>query len=215
MKGLVIAIMLLAFWVAKGQAQKSDMFADIATDGITAPTQRNVFNEAVPMLRKVFDHCQWDKTYGNQYKGTMGKLVLIRIPNHPEFGEDYVFAPTDKKCNIINNQMVFDMCSVQFSVGIFENNRWRSYRAYDSSGELFVNISDSKKNYYVNCIKMINGDCYFGEMVDGKPEGYGIYIWSNGDAWCGLWKLGNGIKGMWIGYQKGVKMNYPVIGLWW
>lgn len=214
MKGLIIAIMLLTFCVTKSQAQKSDFFSDITNNEITAPSQRNVFNEAVPMLRKVFDHYQRDKTYGNQYKGTLGKLTLIRIPNHPEFGEDYMFAETDNKGVPINNKMIFDACSEQITIGMFENRQWCSYRAYDSKGELFINISDSKKNYYVKCVKMVNGDCYFGEMVDSKPEGYGIYIWRNGDAWYGLWKLGNGINGMWVGYQNGVKMNYPVIGLW-
>lgn len=214
MKGLVIAMMLLTFCVIKGQAQTAYLVSNDNGNAIAAPLQRNVFNEAVPMLRKVFEHSQRDKTFGNQYKGTLGKLTFYRIENHPEWGEDYLFAETDKKGKPINNKMIFDACAEQISVGMFENQLWRSYRAYDSSGELFTNISDSKKNYYVKCVKFFNGECYFGELVDGKPEGYGIYIWSNGDAWFGLWKSGNGINGTWVGYQKGVKHGYPVIGLW-
>ena len=35
-----------------------------------------------------------------------------------------------------------------------------------------------------------DGSCYVGETFDGNWTGYGLFVWSTGDAWFGLWKDG-------------------------
>lgn len=35
-----------------------------------------------------------------------------------------------------------------------------------------------------------NGDTYYGEMLDGRRHGYGIYYWANGDFWYGKYENG-------------------------
>lgn len=35
-----------------------------------------------------------------------------------------------------------------------------------------------------------NGDCYYGETLNGRRHGYGLYYWTNGDFWYGKYVNG-------------------------
>ena len=65
-------------------------------------------------------------------------------------------------------------------------------------------------NYKFECIEYPSGDCYIGETIDGKRDGRGVYIWSNGNMWYGSWlddkKDGYGI---YMSYQGEIS-----IGVW-
>jgi len=39
-------------------------------------------------------------------------------------------------------------------------------------------------------IRLANGDVYFGQVKDGKPNGQGTYTWANGESFSGEWKDG-------------------------
>lgn len=55
-----------------------------------------------------------------------------------------------------------------------------------------------------------NGDTYYGEMLDGRRHGYGIYYWADGDFWYG--KYENGYR---QGYGALYKTNHKVYsGKW-
>ena len=65
-------------------------------------------------------------------------------------------------------------------------------------------------NYKFECIEYPGGDCYIGETINGKRDGRGAYIWSDGSMWYGSWlddkKDGYGI---YMSYQGEIS-----IGAW-
>lgn len=44
--------------------------------------------------------------------------------------------------------------------------------------------------YQFKKITYTNGDCYYGELMNGKRHGYGLYYWTNGDFWYGKYVNG-------------------------
>ncbi len=49
-------------------------------------------------------------------------------------------------------------------------------------------IGDCNNSY--SCIKLSDGSSYEGMMENGKPEGYGVYMWADKDFYAGGWKEG-------------------------
>lgn len=65
--------------------------------------------------------------------------------------------------------------------GNFSNNSPTG--AYPSTGNYSI--------YKFRCIEFDGGNKYIGETKNGLRDGYGIFLWKNGDAWYGPWKEGN------------------------
>ena len=52
--------------------------------------------------------------------------------------------------------------------------------------------------YAFKRLRYENGDAYYGEMLDGRRHGYGVYYWANGDFWYGK-------------YENGYRQGYGVL----
>ena len=95
---------------------------------------------------------------------------------------------------------------------IMDMNKFPYGRQYDSYGNMTSDFTDSGKDYKISYIEYSDGAIYLGETVGGQKDGFGIYIWSNGDSWYGKWsgdvRLGYGI----FCYYDGTKQVQ--IGYW-
>ena len=62
--------------------------------------------------------------------------------------------------------------------------------------------------------KVVNADgsSYEGEWVNGAPDGYGIYIWPNGDKYEGEWDKGIMIWGTYTWPEKESNYMYKYVG---
>ena len=69
---------------------------------------------------------------------------------------------------------------------------------------------DAPSPYSFKKVTYSNGDAYYGEMLNDKRHGYGVYYWSNGDFWYGEYR---------DGYRQGFgvlfKVNHKIFyGKW-
>lgn len=106
-----------------------------------------------------------------------------------------------------------------FFSGEFKNNLTSNGNCYDIMGNLIFSGKcvgghpfpetdyPNRDEYYptdhtfhnrLDYIVEDNGNAYLGEVVKGKRNGFGIYMWTNGDCWFGKWENGNSIKGVFI-----------------
>jgi hypothetical protein len=77
-------------------------------------------------------------------------------------------------------------------------------------GDLTGNSSPDHDDYKFDIINYSSGDKYIGETIEGKANGYGIYLWSDGDMWYGQWK-----DNKCAGYGIFVTYNAEIItGIW-
>lgn len=58
--------------------------------------------------------------------------------------------------------------------------------------------SDHNMKQRMDYIVEDDGSAYLGEIVNGKRNGFGIYMWKNGDCWFGRWKSGKSVEGLFI-----------------
>ena len=102
----------------------------------------------------------------------------------------------------------------QVYVGNFSNGSVSGSGAcYDSQGNLifYGNFSNGKPTEtYPNpsstfrTIESSDGNKYIGETKDGAANGYGIYIWENGDLWFGGWENGVIKRGIHLFYNADI-----------
>lgn len=68
-------------------------------------------------------------------------------------------------------------------------------RVHSSDGNLplappYVSVGKTPAAYTFQRMRYGNGDAYYGEMLNGRRHGYGIYYWANGDFWYGKYENG-------------------------
>jgi len=108
----------------------------------------------------------------------------------------------------------------KYVVGNFSKDKLNGAVAcYDASGKLLT-LEEYKNNRLkrsysttditvrTNKFEFIDYDngAYIGETTDGARDGYGIYVWTNGDLWFGWWKAGKR-EGRGILIQRDGKMT--------
>lgn len=115
----------------------------------------------------------------------------------------------------LDENSVFGYTSVY--VGKFAKNKMSEGACYDRMGNLIYNgafkeglpvgemaeqtafypsqVDLSRRFDY---IEMEKGAIYLGETLNGKKDGWGIYVWRNGDCWVGTWKDDASVEGCYI-----------------
>lgn len=79
--------------------------------------------------------------------------------------------------------------------GTFENGQ--PTENYPTSGDW--------DRFKFECISYTDGSYYIGETIDGKREGFGVFVWKNKDYWMGFWDDGERKgSGMYIYYNGNV-----------
>lgn len=90
---------------------------------------------------------------------------------------------------------------------------------YDAKGNLkyFGAIKDGQlsetypssgdwNRFKFECISYTDGSYYIGETIDGKREGFGVFVWKNKDYWMGFWDDGQRKgRGMYVYYNGNVQ----------
>lgn len=93
------------------------------------------------------------------------------------------------------NGTIYDKNGYMIYYGEFKNGK--------PTGSFISNPSGSSWKF--ECISYNNGDYYIGETHEGKPRGYGVYVWKNKDFWMGRWSEGKRSgKGMYVYYNGNV-----------
>ena len=95
---------------------------------------------------------------------------------------------------------------------VVDMNNISVHRQYDSYGNLVHNGTTSQKKYRFSFIITSKENCYLGETVNGRYDGFGLFIWANGDSWYGQWS--NGVRQGYgiLNYYDGSLL--PKIGYW-
>lgn len=74
----------------------------------------------------------------------------------------------------------------------------------------YLSTEDTPSPYAFKKMTYSNGDAYYGEVLNGKRHGYGVYYWANGDFWYGEYR-----DGYRQGYGALFKVNHKVFyGKW-
>ena len=74
----------------------------------------------------------------------------------------------------------------------------------------YISTAGTPSPYAFKKMVYSNGDAYYGEMLNGKRHGYGVYYWANGDFWYGEYR-----DGYRQGYGVLFKVNHKVFyGKW-
>ncbi len=120
----------------------------------------------------------------------------------------YLSGKLDEHC-------IFGFTSVY--TGKFSKNKMSEGSCYDRLGNLIyqgafkdgkaVEAMPNQLSFYPSKVDINRrfeyieegkGAIYLGETYNGKKEGYGIYVWRNGDCWVGLWKDDASVEGCYI-----------------
>ena len=91
---------------------------------------------------------------------------------------------------------IYDKNGNMIYYGKFQNGK--------PTGSFISNPTGGKWKF--ECISYNNGDYYIGETHEGKPRGFGVYVWKNKDFWMGRWNEGKRSgKGMYVYYNGNVQ----------
>ncbi|GHV55859.1 hypothetical protein FACS1894182_01120 [Bacteroidia bacterium] len=117
--------------------------------------------------------------------------------NTGRWGEGILLVPVG------NN--VFNCPDCAFYVGSWADGKKQGFgKCYNRYGKMIYSgnfANDEPTGIYPNnenpeslsfdVIKYPNGDCYVGEIKDGKRQGQGILLFANGEMWYGIFKNGD------------------------
>lgn len=144
----------------------------------------------------------WEQPVEMWFFGRVGKKNDERLQGI------YLTGNLDENC-------IFDYTSV--FVGKFAKNKMYDGACYDRLGNLIYDgvFKDNKPVAAVpeqtafyptdvnidrrfDYIEEEKGAIYLGEILNGKKDGFGIYVWRNGDCWLGTWKDDVSVEGCFI-----------------
>ena len=147
--------------------------------------------------------------YFNMHTSTPNGLFIVKYPDgYPEAKYWFGHIGSDS----FYPQILTMAVKTDDQFYVVDMNNISIFRQYDSYGRLVTNRSSSQKNYRFSYIETSNGNCYLGETVNGKYDGFGVFIWANGDSWYGQWS--NGVRQGYgiLNYYNGATL--PKIGYW-
>lgn len=144
------------------------------------------------------------KQDNKQVSKTESKLetqISTQTSNRTTSQQSDVGQDLGKGCIIVSSIFLFLLIIIGGLIGGLDSCSNGGASNLDTSNEIIEN-------------KVVNADgsSYEGEWVNGVPDGYGIYIWPNGDKYEGEWDKGNRIFGTYTWPEKKSNYMYKYVG---
>ena len=171
-----------------------------------------------------------DTSYSRWIREGMGMIGFISMDNpkyHSYYLGDFLNDTWDGVGMYISDYI--DGCpDAKYFVGLWEEGYMKGFGvcydengnmiyagefAHDKPSEQYPNAKDNNQEKF-ECFEYYSAekgyDYYVGMTNNGKRDGYGFYVWADGDIWFGFWKddVRNG-EGIYIYYD-----GETIVGKW-